>query len=179
MRYKKVQKTAYQGNSQRSLVLRHLCAKDMLDILNGDMIVINIDESSFIEADYRRQKWRQRQETNSISQKDISPRINVFAAIDTEGRSYLSITQCINNHEIFCLYLSKLVSKLQKERPNFRENTIFQLDGASMHTSEKTRNYLVNLGIKVFFTAPYGVSTSLLLTLPSIMSALSRCSSAG
>ena len=64
----------------------------MLDILNGDMIVINIDESSFIEADYRRQKWRRRQETNSISQKDISPRINVFAAIDTEGRSYLSIT---------------------------------------------------------------------------------------
>ena len=64
----------------------------MLDILNGDMIVINIDESSFIEVDYRRQKWRKRQETNSISQKDMTPRINVFAAIDTEGRSYLSIT---------------------------------------------------------------------------------------
>ena len=92
MRYKKVQKVAYQGNSQRSLVLRHLCAKTMLDILNGDMIVINIDESSFIEVDYRRQKWRKRQETNSISQKDMTPRINVFAAIDTEGRSYLSIT---------------------------------------------------------------------------------------
>ena len=54
MRYRKVQKTAYQGNSQRSLVLRHLCAKTMLDILNGDMIVINIDESSFIEVDFRR-----------------------------------------------------------------------------------------------------------------------------
>jgi hypothetical protein len=54
MRYKKVQKVAYQGNSQRSLVLRQLCAKSMLDILNGDMIVINLDESSFIEADYRR-----------------------------------------------------------------------------------------------------------------------------
>ena len=67
MRYKKVQKTSYQGNSPRSLVLRHLCAKTMLDILNGDMIVINIDESSFIEADFRRQKWRKRQETNSIS----------------------------------------------------------------------------------------------------------------
>ena len=179
MRYKKVQKVAYQGNSQRSLVLRQLCAKSMLDILNGDMIVINIDESSFIEADYRRQKWRMRQETNSISQKDISPRINVFAAIDTEGRSYLSITQCINNHEVFCLYISKLLKKLQEERPNFRENTIFQLDGASIHTCEKTRSYLTNLGLKVFFTAPYGVSTSLFLTLPSIISALSRCSSVG
>ena len=33
-----------------------------------------------------------------------------------------------------------------------------------MHTSEKTRNYLTNLGIKVFFTAPYGVSISISLT---------------
>ena len=32
-----------------------------------------------------------------------------------------------------------------------------------MHTSEKTRNYLINLGIKVFFTAPYGVSISFFL----------------
>ena len=85
----------------------------MLDILNGDMIVINIDESSFIEVDYRRQKWRKRQETNSISQKDMTPRINVFAAIDTDGRSYLSITQCVNNNEVFCLYISKLLKKLQ------------------------------------------------------------------
>ena len=150
----------------------------MLEILNGDMIVINIDESSFVEADFRRQKWRRRQETNSVSAKDISPRINVFAAIDTEGRSYLSITQCINNHEVFCLYIHKLLAKLQQERPNFRENTIFQIDGASMHVAKETRNYMTNLGIKVFITAPYGVSSSLLLTLRSTMLVQLKCSSA-
>ena len=55
----------------------------MIEILKTDTIVINIDESSFIEADFRRQKWRKRGETNSVSTKEISPRINVFAAIDT------------------------------------------------------------------------------------------------
>ena len=74
---------AYQGNSERSLVLRQKCAMKMIEILKTDTIVINIDESSFIEADFRRQKWRKRGETNSVSVKEISPRINVFAAIDT------------------------------------------------------------------------------------------------
>ena len=64
----------------------------MIEIFKSDTIVINIDESSFIESDYRTRKWRKKGETNSVSTKEISPRINVFAAIDTEGRVYLSIT---------------------------------------------------------------------------------------
>ena len=136
----------------------------MLDILKTDTVVINIDESSFIESDYRTRKWRKKGETNSVSTKEISPRINVFAAIDTEGRVYLSLTQCINNHEVFCLYMQKLVAKLAKDRPNFKNDTVFQLDGASMHRSIESRNFMTNLGINVFFTAPYGVSNNLILT---------------
>ena len=64
----------------------------MIEILKTDTVVINIDESSFIEADFRRQKWRKKGETNSVSVKEISPRINVIAAIDSEGRVYFSVT---------------------------------------------------------------------------------------
>ena len=60
MRYKKVQKTAFQGNSQRSLVLRSLNAKLMLEILDGTKVLLNIDEANFCEADFRRRKWRLR-----------------------------------------------------------------------------------------------------------------------
>ena len=137
----------------------------MIEILKSDNVVINIDESSFIEADFRRQKWRKKGETNSVSVKEISPRINVIAAIDLEGRVYFSVTQCINNHEVFCLYMQKLVAKLAKDRPNFKNDTIFQMDGASLHLAKETRNFMTNLGIRVFFTAPYGVSTFRSLTL--------------
>ena len=30
------------------------------------------------------------------------------------------------------------------------------MDGASVHKSVETRNYLANLGLKIIITAPYG-----------------------
>ena len=84
------------------------------------MILINLDESFFVDTEFRRRKWRIKGETNGVTEKGISPRLNVFGAVDTTGKVYLSITQVINNNEVFCVFMSKLISKLQKERPNFR-----------------------------------------------------------
>ena len=38
-----------------------------------------------------------------------------------------------------------------------------------MHVAKETRNFVTNLGIRVFFTAPYGVSILLTLTPNSII----------
>ena len=112
MRYKKIQRVAFQGNSERSLVLRNLCAKTYFDLLNGDTVLINIDESFFIDTEFRTKKWRLRGETNGVNEKGIAPRLNVFGAVDTDGRVYMSITQVINNHSVFCVFMQKLVAKL-------------------------------------------------------------------
>ena len=34
------------------------------------------------------------------------------------------------------------------------------MDGASVHKSVETRNYLANLGLKIIITAPYGYKVS-------------------
>jgi hypothetical protein len=86
-------------------VLRHLCAKTLFDLLKGDMILINIDESFFIDTEFRTKKWRLRGETNGVTEKGITPRLNVFGAVDTNGRVYMSITQVINNNEVFCVFM--------------------------------------------------------------------------
>ena len=73
-------------------MLRNLCAKTYFDLLNGDTILINIDESFFIDTEFRTKKWRLRGETNGVNEKGIAPRLNVFGAVDTDGRVYMSIT---------------------------------------------------------------------------------------
>ena len=55
-----------------------------------------------------------------------------------------------------CLFLKRLLSKLQAERPGYKQNTIFQLDGARYHTSEDMRNYVANQGLYVVIGGPYG-----------------------
>jgi hypothetical protein len=46
-----------------------------------------------------------------------------------------------------------------------------------MHVAKETRNFMTNLGIRVFFTAPYGVSTFKPITSQSIMLVQSNYSS--
>ena len=38
-----------------------------------------------------------------------------------------------------------------------------------MHVAKETRNFMTNLGIRVFFTAPYGVSEIQFITSRSTM----------
>jgi hypothetical protein len=56
MRYKKIKKIPFQGNSDRCLVLRQLYAKQLLGILNEGKRVINIDETWLPQTDFRNRK---------------------------------------------------------------------------------------------------------------------------
>ena len=92
MRYKKVKKISYAANSERSLVLRQLYAKKLLEQLKDGKRVISIDETWVAETDFRQRKWRERGETNSVVEKVVSPRISMITAIDTDGHIYNSLT---------------------------------------------------------------------------------------
>ena len=141
-------------------MLRSLCAQKMLPIFNSDKIVVNIDETNLVEGDLRRRKWRIRGMTHSVVEKSISNKLNIIGAIDTNGSVYCSILHENTNTDVFCLFMEKLISRIEKESPNFRNTHIFQMDGASMHKSEETRNYLASLRIKIVISSPYSYQQS-------------------
>ena len=114
----------------------------MFPILNSDTVIVNLDESFLNDADGRHKKWRVRNQANTVTEKAIAPRLNMFSAIDTQGRSYFSITYENTDDTVFCLFMQKLVAKIKAERPDFRKNTVFQFDGASPHLSEQTKQFL-------------------------------------
>ena len=53
------------------------------------------------------------------------------------------------------LYLQQLVLKLDKERPNWRRNTVVTLDGASYHSCAGTYNLLSKLRVPVLMQGPH------------------------
>ena len=63
----------------------------------------------------------------------MSPRISMIAAIDTLGNAYMTLTQVNTNSQVMAMYFKFLSAKLDKERPNWRMNTIVLMDGASYH----------------------------------------------
>ena len=83
MRFHKVKRVPFQGNSQRSLVVRQQCASKMLDLLGKGYTIVNIDESWLNELDFQRRKWHDRTESNSMPKQSVSPRLSIIAAIDT------------------------------------------------------------------------------------------------
>jgi len=60
---------AFQGNSERCLVLRQLFAQRLLAQLQKGTRLLNVDETWINTGDMRHRKWRQRGQTNSISDK--------------------------------------------------------------------------------------------------------------
>ena len=53
------------------------------------------------------------------------------------------------------LFISKLAMQLDFDRPQWRTDTVFLLDGASYHISDEVQRQLSDLKIPVIFTGPY------------------------
>ena len=156
MKFNKIKKVAYLANSDRSLVVRQLFAKKMLALLDEGFIILNLDETFLNQGDLRYRKWQMKNEENSMRERSIDPLLKVFAAVSSEGDVYMAVSQRNTDSETFCLFMQKLIAKLQKERPDFRENTIIQFDSADYHRSEITRNFLANNKIKMVTGGVYG-----------------------
>ena len=90
-----------------------------------------------------------------MPEKSVSPRISLIAAVDTEGDVYLSMTQVNTDVNVMKLYLSKLAMQLDFDRPGWRSDTVFLLDGASYHISPDVQWHLSRLKIPVIYTGPY------------------------
>ena len=124
MRFHKVKRVAFKGNSERSLVVRQQCAKKMLELLERGTRIVNVDESWVNELDFARRKWHRRGESNSLPRGTVSPRLSVLAAIDTDGRVFMALSTSNTTSEVVCLFVSQLVELLEEEVPGFRENTV-------------------------------------------------------
>ena len=119
------------ANSERSLVLRQ---QWVVTLLNQDLtgkVILNLDETWLGMSDWRRRKWQRAGQSNSVAAFQLTPRVTMLTAVDTLGNAYIALAQSNSNEQLMSLFWKSLARKLDKERPGWRENTIWTLDGAA------------------------------------------------
>ena len=92
LKYKRIKMIAWTGNSERCKVLRQQCARYLLEEMNNGAILVSVDQSWLSTMGYTRRKWRARNETNSVPVKQLTPKINLIGACDSEGGVYNACT---------------------------------------------------------------------------------------
>ena len=60
----------------------------------------------------------------------------MILAIDNYGEAFVTMTQVNTDENVFCLYLENLATKLTKDDPNWKQNSILLLDSAKYHCSQ-------------------------------------------
>lgn len=58
------------------------------------------------------------------------------------------------------VFLSQLSSKLDVERPGWREDSVVMLDGAPYHVCQEMRTHIMMLKMPILFTGPYSYAAS-------------------
>ena len=99
--------------------------------------------------------WKIRGMNNSFPEKQMTPRVSMLAAIDNFGEVYLSLTQANTSANVWLLFYTKLVEKLQRENPDFRRNTLIVVDGCSAHVAKAVKEQLLLIGVPLAVTAGY------------------------
>ena len=64
----------------------------MFHLLDEGKRIINFDETKLPCLDFRTKKWNEKGMANTTPCKQLSQRVNMIAALGTQGKLYLSIT---------------------------------------------------------------------------------------
>ena len=160
MSYRKIKFMSIHTNSEKNLVLRQRFAIEFLELMKKGKRIINIDETWLGQTDFRKMKWRVKGTTNPVGMVQMVPRISMIVGLDTDGKVYLSLLQSNSNAKVMDIFFRQLSLKLDKERANWRKDTIILLDNVPYHTCTTTVNLLKGLGFTVLYTGPHSYDAS-------------------
>ena len=65
--------------------------------------------------DFRTHKWRARGEKNAHRSIPLTSRVNMIAALDTNGNIYAALTQVNTDSDVMIAFMNRLVMVLSKE----------------------------------------------------------------
>ena len=113
--YRMAKKIPVQCNTERCLVLRQQYALKMLPLLMEQKRILNIDESWLNETNFTRKIWCPGDAAATVTQRAMTPRLSLIAALDTDGRVYFALTQANTDQNVMLAFLRHLVVKLDEE----------------------------------------------------------------
>ena len=108
MGYRLAKTVPVQSNSERCLVLRQQYALTILPMLEKRRRVINVDESWLNNTRFLRRLWAPSNAACTLTDKQVTPRISLIAAIDTTGKIWCALTQTNTDSDVMTCFLRRL-----------------------------------------------------------------------
>ena len=68
---------------------------------------------------------------NTAPDKTLSQKINIITAMSSDGEVWIALTTCNTDSDVLMLFMTHLTGVLTKESANWRDSTVFLLDGGS------------------------------------------------
>ena len=141
-------------SKENYLLMTFIFIKGILRSLYLGLNLIFIDETGFTLTNNNLKMWRKNhQEILGGTSGNGKNKINLIMAIDKNeiiyGQYYKNET--ITNIE-FLDFLKELINKIGEDK---YKNSIFILDNATYHNSDKIKKFVNEHGLKVLFTVPY------------------------
>jgi transposase len=81
--------------------------------------------------------------------------VNLIAALTSDGEVLYTVNIGKTNSYTFGFFLTKLVSYLDNQDPQWRKNSIIMIDNASYHRGVPTLHQIEMLKLPVLFLGPY------------------------
>ena len=76
----------------------------MCELLRANKRIINVDESWFNETNFIRKIWTKSDASATVTNKTVSPRVAMIAALDTDGRVYFALTHANTDSNVMLLF---------------------------------------------------------------------------
>ena len=158
--YKAVKPIASRTNIVSCLYQRQQFALRLIDEMMAGKRIINIDEASLTRTDFLHKGWGVNDKALRPHKQPLGHRLTLIAAVDNFGQSFFAVTQSTIDSHVLSAFLHRLVIDLDGENPDWREDTILVLDGASIHRSDETCRSMAALRIPAMIAGPYGFDGS-------------------
>ena len=107
----------------------------MLPLLEKGRSVINVDESWLNHTSFIRRAWVPTDAPGTYGGKQVTPRISLIVALDTNGKIWCALTQANTDSDVMTMFLRYLERQLDLESPGWQEDTTILLDNASWHVN--------------------------------------------
>ena len=154
MRFRKTILKNPKLSEDNFILMNFLFLKSICRCLRLGLNIIYIDETGFSLNNTNLRMWRKKDEDIIGGSKTNSKnKINLIMAIDKKqiiyGQYYCNET--ITTDE-FIGFLEELLNRLSEEE---KQNSVFVLDNAKYHTSDKINKFVKEKKLKFLFSIPY------------------------
>lgn len=149
-KYRKIEKLPIKDKSDEYEVYACTVVRILVELMLAEQTIVYFDTSTVIDCSFRQHAWVLKDEENQIKSGWQARPIKIYAAISIFGVEGLWFHQELNS-DLVSAFLKSVASRLNSRQR--RQPTVFFLDNAIIHKTEKVRRVVTDTNSILLYNA--------------------------